>query len=676
MSIDSFNDWSTAATVLTVAIIWQSAVLASLVAGVCWLLRHSAPTLRYWCWQIVALKLLLMPWWIVTITLPGLSSTDTAKGLSVPAKASANGPGMLEPAVEGLAVPSGGKAKLFTVESAGGLGIISQLSWRSWLVLAWVGGIAWQLGCLFVQRGRLKRLMRRATPVTESHLLSVIQQVIAQLGISPCPSCVLIKGAGSPFVYGLWRPVLVLPRELMTELDPEQWRDILLHELGHLKRHDLWWGWLPTLARFVYFFHPLVHWVCFRIRLERELACDQLAMRLGGRSPAEYARILVQVVSLTCVPSALTGSSLQGLSTFWKRRLTMLRCTSRSSPQLSLRTGLALISAALLACLLPTFVHAPAEAQPPKTQPSAQTRGRIYVSAGLRYKAEGQDEEKTYYMIIAIDPATGKWQKITDRGYFGRVSPDRQTLVFTRLTDAGIWNCDTGGTNNPGKISDKSGRPIWSADGKHLVATKQEDVDKDNDKNRTTPAWKDETWRMDADGHNPVKLPIPDTDSVEDWSLDGQWFVTCSDRHPPYGSGYQLYVMKTDGTQQRRLTKSGLNVYARFSPDGKKILFTRQTAKEGNSIWTMDTDGKNAREIVKEENLASPDGAFWSPDGKQIAVIMFNWELDGNGRPIHRAGSDVADYRILIMDADGTNRRRLQLREATFKFISSLGDWR
>ena len=102
-------------------------------------------------------------------------------------------------------------------------------------------------------------------------------------------------------------------------------------------------------------------------------------------------------------------------------------------------------------------------------------------------------------MLIAIDPVTGKWQKMTDDAHNGRVSPDGQTLVFSHLDD-GIWNCDTGGSNNPGKISDKSGRPIWSPDGKHLVATKQEDLDKDNEKDRKTPAWKDETWRIDADG--------------------------------------------------------------------------------------------------------------------------------------------------------------------------------
>jgi Tol biopolymer transport system component len=331
------------------------------------------------------------------------------------------------------------------------------------------------------------------------------------------------------------------------------------------------------------------------------------------------------------------------------------------------------VAAAVTACLLPTLQHAPVQAQPQLAQPHAKAKGRIYVNASLRLKNEAKTR---YNLIIAIDPATGKWQKITDGGYDCRVSPDGQTLVFNRFGD-GIWNCDTAGSNNPGKIFDKSGRAIWSTDGKHLVATQQQEVHEQDSatKRRTTPAWKDETWRMDADGRNPVKLPIPDADSVEDWSPDGQWFVTCSDRHPPFGSGYQLYLMKTDGTQQRRLTKGGLNVYARFSPDGKRILYLHQTAKEGNSIWTMDLDGKNAGAVIKEVDLASPNGALWSPDGKQVAVILFDWERDQNGRKVSRGGPE-ANYRIEIMDADGSNRRPLKLQGADFDFIGSLGDWR
>src|SRR5262249_8975108 len=112
-----------------------------------------------------------------------------------------------------------------------------------------------------------------------------------------------------PFVCGLFRPLLVLPRGLLLVLDAGQWRQVLLHELAHLKRRDLGWGWIPEIARLVYFFHPVAHWACWRIRLERELACDQLAMALGGRGAADYALVLVHVVSHAGFPASLRAAS-------------------------------------------------------------------------------------------------------------------------------------------------------------------------------------------------------------------------------------------------------------------------------------------------------------------------------------------------------------------------------
>jgi len=357
----------------------------------------------------------------------------------------------------------------------------------------------------------------------------------------------------------------------------------------------------------------------------------------------------------------------------------MLLPTSRTVPGLSRRAGVAIVAAALLTCLLPTIHAVPGQAKAQQAQAEPKSKGRIFVSGTVRYKPEGKDEEENHFgLIIAIDPATGKWQKITEGGMAGRVSPDGQTLVFDRWENgqrSGIWNCDTQGSNNPGKISDKGSRPIWSPDGKQLVTTNQELLPEEKDKKRTKPAWKDESWKIDADGGNPVKLPIPDTDSIDDWSPDGKWFVTCSDRHAPYGRGYQIYIMKSDGSEQRRLTQGGLNCYARFSPDGKQVAYLHQTAKEGNSVWTVDVDGKNAREIIKEVNLASPDGVFWSPDGKQLAVILFDWEMDENGKRILRDPTN-ANYRIEIMNADGSNRRELKLADAKFIHIGSQGDWR
>src|SRR5262249_45415458 len=102
-------------------------------------------------------------------------------------------------------------------------------------------------------------------------------------------------GCGSPFVCGLAWPTLVLPRGISAVLGEAQLRQVLLHELAHLKRGDLWTGWLPEIARAVWFFHPLANWAAARIRLERELACDRLGLAHGGGDAADYANTLVRV---------------------------------------------------------------------------------------------------------------------------------------------------------------------------------------------------------------------------------------------------------------------------------------------------------------------------------------------------------------------------------------------
>ena len=64
------------------------------------------------------------------------------------------------------------------------------------------------------------------------------------------------------------------------------------------------------IARIVYFFHPLVYWVAYQLRLERELACDQLAMARSGHPPADYAQTLVQVVSHVSEPAAIQAAAI------------------------------------------------------------------------------------------------------------------------------------------------------------------------------------------------------------------------------------------------------------------------------------------------------------------------------------------------------------------------------
>src|SRR6266481_4555560 len=86
-----------------------------------------------------------------------------------------------------------------------------------------------------------------------------------------------------------------------------------------------------------------------------------------------------------------------------------------------------------------------------------------------------------------------------------------------------------------------------------------------------------------------------------------------------------IWIIPTAGGEARKLTddKAG-EQHARFSPDGKRILF--HTAKDGGQqVWLWDFDpanGKFSGEPKKLTNISTEtDGAMWSPDGKNIVFV-------------------------------------------------------
>jgi beta-lactamase regulating signal transducer with metallopeptidase domain len=197
--------------------------------------------------------------------------------------------------------------------TARGLRGVGRISGASWALLAWLVGIGAGVVTLARQHAGLSRLLSRADPMTDPDWSGWIAGAAEALGLRRPPRALVTSGSGSPFVCGLIRPTLVLPGALVASLDPIAARRVLLHELAHLKRGDLLWGWIPEIARRVYWFHPVAHLAAARARFERELACDRVAMAHSGRDPVGYAQTLVHVVSRgSLASSAGDGGSIGG----------------------------------------------------------------------------------------------------------------------------------------------------------------------------------------------------------------------------------------------------------------------------------------------------------------------------------------------------------------------------
>jgi len=261
-------------------------------------------------------------------------------------------------------------------------------------------------------------------------------------------------------------------------------------------------------------------------------------------------------------------------------------------------------------------------------------RGRIF-SQGFLF----ENEQRKGMTIAAIDPETGAWSRLPVNASTFDVSPDGQTIVFSR--ESALWNSDTGEQPNPGKIFSQDGIPVFSPDGRTLLVTVWKRSAADEQKMDTT------VWKMAIDGTNATSLAELSGGRVSGCSPDGQWWAVM-------GPEYNVELLRADGKERRQLVKSGM--HPDFSPDGKRLVYVRQWEGE---IRTIDIDGANDKLLLQAPNLTHVLLARFSPDGKSVATILHDLQLGDDGKPHLTADAKVSHPRIGIIDVDSGELRVL-----------------
>ncbi len=265
--------------------LWQSTLFAGAAGLLTLALRKNPARVRHWVWVAASVKFLVpfsvlialgsqVQWRIVpvpiqtsfSIALDQVSQPFTAQAISAPLSSTAPPASSLLPAV------------LWTVWACGF--VLIAFSW-------------------WIRRRRIRAAVRAGSPV--------------QLGLP-------IRAISSPSflepgIFGVFRPVLLLPENIFEHLTPEQWKAVVTHELCHVRHRDNLIGIVQMFVETVFWFHPLVWWVGKRIFHERERACDEEVLRLGNE-PRTYARSILKVCEVflesprECV-AGVSGSNLR-----------------------------------------------------------------------------------------------------------------------------------------------------------------------------------------------------------------------------------------------------------------------------------------------------------------------------------------------------------------------------
>jgi len=199
---------------------------------------------------------------------------------------------------------------------------------------------------------KLYRWLGRAA-VENPLLAETCAEVAASLGVrGPLRSCV-VDARTTPLLWAWRGPLVVVPRQFLDDLSPQQLRSVVAHELAHLRRRDHWANLFVFLVKGLLWWNPVVWWADRELRTAQELCCDAMAIDCCKATRRSYATTLLKALDFIqaepLAPRALAAG--MGSKTAILRRFEMIAET-RLSYQLSRGTFFMLLLLAIpLVCM-------------------------------------------------------------------------------------------------------------------------------------------------------------------------------------------------------------------------------------------------------------------------------------------------------------------------------------
>ncbi len=298
----------------------QSSVLIVILLFLDLLLRKKVKAVfRYWIWMLVLIKLIL------PTSLSSPLSLGYLFGEKLTYQDLAQSSPRLEPTVPAPAELSSGVGSIYIqpnpyIPPAEPLVSVTEpviaetisppqvpvtpLTWQGVVFLVWLAVVI-AMGLLLLQRALFVRgLVAQAKKA--GHLMNdALSYCCVSMGIKSKVRLKISVNATTPSVCGLIRPVILVPWKLTSTLGASRLRTILMHELAHIRRGDLWVNLAQTALQIIYFYNPLLWLANFVIRRIREQAVDEAVLVAMGEKAQKYPQTLVDVAKMAFKRPAL-----------------------------------------------------------------------------------------------------------------------------------------------------------------------------------------------------------------------------------------------------------------------------------------------------------------------------------------------------------------------------------
>jgi beta-lactamase regulating signal transducer with metallopeptidase domain/protocatechuate 3,4-dioxygenase beta subunit len=360
---DSAETWLSSVAGLS----WKGALFALAVALVVVLLRRQfSPGWRHALWLLVLLRFALPDMGESRWSMMGWFESEKVEARAVveATQVAASDSGVLQ-AME----PQEDEAALTAIsvvpEPAHSSTSLNPLTLEQRLTLGWLVGVVVMLGAMQALHLRLLRRLRADGTPPSSRVAGILNEAGTLAGLTRAPQVCVTGAVRAPALFGVLRPVILLPRDVAESYDAAALKLIFLHEIAHLQRRDLWTQVLASLILAVHWFNPLAWWAGRRLRVEAEMAADAQALKYTDAGEAhrfgtvllDFANRAVAGWLLWCASATLLGISENKHDL--KRRIEALKDVASRRRT---RWGIGLLAFALLS--VTGLTKTPAETKP------------------------------------------------------------------------------------------------------------------------------------------------------------------------------------------------------------------------------------------------------------------------------------------------------------------------
>ncbi len=358
---------------------WQVGLLIAIVAGLDLIIKKWAwPQVRYALWLLILIKLILPP----SLTSPTSFTAEIpfiAKEAAIKISQSQTIPQTIETSQK----PIGPTPANITAQSAETISApiaapaVARLSLKAYVFSVWLAGVVILSGWLII---RLSNLRHQHLKDKQSNLPERLEGLLAstaqKLNLRKIPQVILTNKICCPAVFGIIRPVLLMPADKLANLTTQDTENIFLHELAHIKRGDLLVHAIYMILQIAYWFNPLLWLIRKQLQNLRELCCDATVAKILREKTAGYRQTLLETARQLLAQPVDPGLGLLGLfenSNWLVDRLGWLEKKSWRYRPLRIATIFVLVCL-MAACVLPmTKFEAPADFVIKGTVTDAQT---------------------------------------------------------------------------------------------------------------------------------------------------------------------------------------------------------------------------------------------------------------------------------------------------------------